>query len=82
MLLCQQKGYQMTITKAPFMFHSLRKGLPETREALHSLAFYAHAQFVSERREVTICPPAFAAGCETSSNVRSLIRRDQHLSLG
>ena len=26
--------------------------------------------------------PAFAVGCEMSSNVRSLIRRDQRLSLG
>ena len=72
----------MKITKAPFMFHSLRNGLPETREALHSLAFYAHAQFLMEGREVTICPPAFAVGCETPVNVRALIRRDQRLSLG
>ena len=68
--------------RVSFKFHSLRNGLPETREALHSLAFYAHAQFLMEGNEVTVCPPAFAVGCETSSNVRSLIRRDQRLFLG
>ena len=31
---------------------------------------------------IHVCQPAFAVGCETSSNVRSLIRRDQRLSLG
>ena len=31
---------------------------------------------------VKVGQPAFAVGCETSSNVRSLIRRDQRLSLG
>lgn len=70
------------IDRASFKFHSLSNGLPETREGLKTLAFYAHAQFVSEGRKVTICQPAFAVGCETPSNVRSLIRRDQRLSLG
>ena len=32
--------------------------------------------------EVKVGEPAFAAGCEMNSNVRSLIRRDQRLSLG
>ena len=31
---------------------------------------------------VKVGQPAFAVGCETKSNVRSLIRRDQRLSLG
>lgn len=31
---------------------------------------------------VKVSQPAFAVGCEMKSNVRSLIRRDQLLSLG
>ena len=65
-----------------FKFRSLANGLPETKEGLHQLAFYAHAQFVHDGGEVKVCQPAFAAGCEMNSNVRSLIRRDQRLSLG
>lgn len=65
-----------------FKFHSLANGLPETKEGLHQLAFYAHAQFIHDGGEVKISQPAFAVGCEMSSNVRSLIRRDQRLSLG
>lgn len=64
-----------------FKFRSIANGLPETKEALHQLAFYAHAQFIHDGGEVKVCQPAFAVGCETSSNVRSLIRRDQRLSL-
>jgi hypothetical protein len=65
-----------------FKFHSIANGLPETKEGLHQLAFYAHAQFIHDGGEVKVDQPAFAVGCEMSSNVRSLIRRDQHLSLG
>ena len=65
-----------------FKFHSIANGLPETKEGLHQLAFYAHAQFIHDGGEVKIGQPAFAVGCEMSSNVRSLIRRDQRLSLG
>lgn len=60
-----------------FQFQSLANDLPDTKEALHTLAFYAHAQFLAEGREVTVCPPAFAVGCETPVNVRALIRRDR-----
>lgn len=64
----------MSITKKPFQFHSLRNGLPDTKEALHQLAFFAHAQFLADGGKVTVCPPAFAAGCETPSVVRQAIR--------
>ena len=65
-----------------FQFMSLAKGLPETKQALHQLAFFAHAQFIKDGGVVKVGQPAFAVGCEMSSNVRSLIRRDQRLSLG
>lgn len=64
----------MSITKKPFLFHSLAKGLPDTKEALHQLAFYAHAQFLADGGKVTVCRPAFAAGCETPIAVRQAIR--------
>ena len=65
-----------------FQFMSLAKGFPETKEALHQLAFFAHAQFIKDGGMVKVCQPAFAVGCEAKPNVRSLIRRDQRLSLG
>lgn len=64
----------MSITKKQFQFHSLSKGLPDTKEALHQLAFFAHAQFLADGGKVTVCRPAFAAGCETPSVVRQAIR--------
>lgn len=63
----------MPVTKKPFQFHSLSKGLPDAKEALRQLAFFAHAQFLADGGEVTVCPPAFAAGCETPSAVRQAI---------
>lgn len=65
-----------------FKFHSIANGLPETKEGLHQLAFYAHAQFIHDGGEVKVGQPAFAVGCEMRINERHLIRRDQRLSLG
>lgn len=68
------KGYQMT-TSFKFTAEEGTKGFPATRSGLHNLAFYAHAQYLYEGFEVTVCPPAIAAGVETPRSVRQAIRR-------
>ena len=51
-----------------FKFHSLSNGLPDTKEALHTLAFYAYLQYLHDGGKVTVCRPAVAVGAGFTSN--------------
>lgn len=51
-----------------FKFHSLSNGLPDTKEALHTLAFYAYLQFLKDGGKITVCRPAVAIGSGFSPN--------------
>ena len=53
-----------------------------TKRQMSALLSAYTNRFVREGGVVKVGQPAFAVGCEMSSNVRSLIRRDQRLSLG
>ena len=53
-----------------------------TKRQMSALLSAYTNRFLREGGKIQVCQPAFAVGCETRSNVRSLIRRDQRLSLG
>lgn len=53
-----------------------------TKRQLSEVLSLLTRNFVRSGGEIQVCQPAFAVGCETPSNFRSLIRRDQRLSLG
>ena len=59
----------------------LAERLSDSREVLRDQAAKL-ARIFMKVDVIKVGQPAFAVGCETKSNVRSLIRRDQRLSLG
>ncbi len=51
-----------------FKFNSLCNGLPDTKEVLHTLAFYAYLQYLHDGGKITVCRPAVAIGSGFSPN--------------
>jgi len=56
------------VKEMAFKFNSLCNGLPDTKEALHTLAFYAYLQYLHDGGTVTVCKPAVAIGSGFTPN--------------
>lgn len=51
--------------------------LADTRDALRREVAMLTTLYSRDGGTITVCRPAFAAGCETPSAVRAMIRRDR-----